>query len=103
METNTFVIGATDDFESIEALIDYIDNQDFGEGRSYAAFEFDVHDGCDPDTITMIGRGYAFSNNWSIDDTYSFVIRGKLDITELKAQEATNRRRNWDPNDPTNW
>ena len=27
----------------------------------------------------MIGRGYAFSQDWTMDDTYSFLIEGTLD------------------------
>ncbi len=27
----------------------------------------------------MIGRGYAFSQDWTMDETYSFLIEGTLD------------------------
>ena len=45
---------------------------------NYSAFEFET-DASREEDITMIGRGYAFSNDWCMDHTFSFMIRGELD------------------------
>ena len=47
--------------------------------QNYSLFEFEAPESCDQDTVTMIGRGIAFSNDWSMDDTFSCVIEGTLD------------------------
>ena len=77
-KTYTFIIGTTDDFESLDELIEHFDT----DGGTYicncSAFEFDVPEACDQDTVVMIGRGLAFSNDWSMDDTYSTCIQGSL-------------------------
>ena len=41
-----------------------------------AAYVFEAPESCDQYTVTMIGRGIAFSNDWCMDDTYSCVIDG---------------------------
>ena len=82
MSTNTytFIIGSADDFESLEALIDYVEaNHDRGM-LNYSIFEFDEPADLPMDTITMIGRGMAFSNDWCMDDTFSTCIRGAVGI-----------------------
>ncbi len=80
MNTYTFIIGSMDDFESLEALIDYVDaNNDRGT-LNYSIFEFDEPADLPLDTITMIGRGMAFSNDWCMDDTFSTCIRGALEV-----------------------
>ena len=85
MKTYTFIIGTTDDFESMDELIEHF------EGSSYpssicncSAFQFEAPTQCDQDTVTLIGRGIAFSNDWCMDDTYSCVVEGTLDASELK-------------------
>lgn len=79
MKTYTFVIGTSDDFESLDNLIDYYDQYDIGGDRNYQAIEFEAPDGADEETITMIGRGLAFSSDWCMDDTYSFLHVGRID------------------------
>lgn len=115
MKVNTFVIGTTDDFQSIEELIDYVDANGSKGFRKYQVIQFDAPDNSDPDTVTMIGRGHAFSNDWSMDDTFSFVIEGTLDEQAennmfeegVKARETSKKNvalaATWNPNDPTNW
>ena len=66
---------------------------------------------CDEKTVTMIGRGIAFSNDWCMDDTYSFLVHGPLDgdaekdmfEAGVKAREQSKGMKPWNPNDPTNW
>lgn len=78
-KTYTFIIGTTDDFESLDELIEHF------EGSSYpssicncSAFEFEVPEECNQDTVVMVGRGLAFSSDWSMDDTFSTCIEGRL-------------------------
>ena len=86
MKTYTFVIGSADDFESIEDLIDCADQhhtQDahwdgVNAGLNYSIHEFEAPDGSDEETATLIGRGIAFSNDWCMDHTFSFVVHGSL-------------------------
>ena len=114
MKTNTFVIGSMDDFETINELIDYVEANGTKGFRNYSVFEFDAPDQCNPDTITMIGRGHAFSNDWCMDHTFSFVIEGVLGSSAEEASSAaaakvqemmkgTTSGDSWDPSDPANW
>ncbi len=82
MKTYTFLIGTTDDFESMDEMLNHF------EGSSYpssicncSAFEFKAPAECDQDTVTMIGRGIAFSNDWCMDDTYNCIIDGSIEDT----------------------
>ena len=70
--TYTFVIGTTDDFESIDALLYHIGQAPL----NYSTFEFVAPAGLDEDVVTMIGRGMAFSEDWCMDDTVSWVVKG---------------------------
>ena len=81
MKTYTFLIGTTDDFESMDDMLHYIENKPAtGVMKSnYSIFEFEAPESCDQETVTMIGRGIAFSNDWAMDDTFSCVIEGALD------------------------
>ena len=80
MKTYTFLIGTTDDFESIDELINHFENSSYPNSIcNCSAFEFEAPESCDQDTVTMIGRGIAFSNDWCMDDTLSCVIEGTLD------------------------
>ncbi len=79
MKTYTFLIGTTDDFESMDELIDHFES---GGGEyicNCSAFEFEAPTECDKETVTLIGRGLAFTADWCMDDTYSCVIEGTLD------------------------
>ena len=78
MRKFTFLIGTTDDFESIEDL----KNTYFNGGvtdRNMSVFTFDVPDvGTNSLTVhdiaTYIGRGLAFSNDWCMDGTLSCLL-----------------------------
>ena len=80
MKTYTFLIGCMDDFESIDDMIDYIENKPtVGVIKSnYSIYEFEAPDDCDEETVTLIGRGIAFSNDWCMDHTFSFLVRGEI-------------------------
>ena len=83
MKTYTFAIGSSDDFEGVEDLMDYVEaNHDKGF-QNYSIFEFDCPADCSQELVTMIGRGYAFSEDWTMDDSYSFLIEGSMQDTEV--------------------
>ena len=80
MKTYAFLIGTADDFETIDELIEHFENSSYPSSIcDCSAFEFEAPAECDEDTVTMIGRGIAFSNDWTMDDTYSFLVHGPLD------------------------
>lgn len=91
MKTYTFIIGSTDDFETIEDLIDCADRHDAQNahwdgpngGLNYSIFEFDCPSNCSEETVTMMGRGYAFSSDWCMDDTLSFLIEGTIQTASV--------------------
>ena len=127
-KTYTFVIGTSDDFEGIADLIDYYDQEGIGGHLNYQAIEFEAPEGADEETVTMIGRGHAFSNDWSMDGTFSFLHEGNIptateewfvrqgDIAEEElaptgGYKAASEQQSVDlfdngeyhPNDPRNW
>jgi hypothetical protein len=78
MKVYTFIIGSMDDFESLDALIDYVEvNSDKGF-QNYSCFEFDCPADCSEELVISMGRGYAFSNDWCMDGTFSFLIKGTV-------------------------
>ena len=78
MKTYTFIIGTMDDFDFIESLVDYVEQEGYRGDLNYSVFEFDCPADCSEETVTMIGRGIAFSNDWCMDDTFSCVIGGSV-------------------------
>ena len=85
MKTYTFLIGTTDDFESMDELIQHFGDSNYPSSIcNCASYEFEAPESCDQETTTLIGRGIAFSNDWCMDDTYSCVVEGTLDASELK-------------------
>ena len=82
MKAYTFLIGSTDDFESMDEMLDHFEELSISNDSSIcncASYEFKAPAGCDKDTVIMIGRGIAFSNDWCMDDTYSCVVDGGLE------------------------
>ena len=71
-----FVIGSTDDFESVNDLHIAAEARALGGtvDLNFSCHPFSVPSGLDEDTINLIGRGLAFSNGWWEDDTISFVM-----------------------------
>ena len=84
MKKYTFLIGTMDDFESMEEMLDYIENKpSTGVMKSnYSIYEFEAPVECDQDTVTLIGRGIAFSNGWCMDDTFSCLVEGSVDTVK---------------------
>jgi len=91
VKTYTFLIGTMDDFESVDELLNHFENSSYLNSIcNCSAFEFEAPESCDQDTVAMIGRGIAFSNNWSMDDTFSCVVDGTLDeppTTQIKMHD----------------
>ena len=85
MRNFTYVIGSTDDFESLEALRTYFanhgsDTDDGGVYPNYSVYDVSLSEGTAvvgydklSDVATMIGRGEAMSDGWCLDDTFSFI------------------------------
>jgi len=73
-----FLIGTTDDFESLEDLKNTYFNGGVTE-RNMSVFTFDVpavgtNSLTVHDIATYIGRGLAFSNDWCMDGTLSTLL-----------------------------
>ena len=79
MKTYTFVIGSTDDFETIEALEDYVEQHGSDGMANYSVFEFTVPRNLMEEDVTLIGRGFAFSNDWCMDGSFSFLFEGTVE------------------------
>ena len=71
-----FVIGSTDDFESVNDLHIAAEARALGNtvDLNFSCHPFSVPSALDEDTINLIGRGLACSNGWCEDDTISFVM-----------------------------
>jgi len=74
-----FLIGTTDDFESIEDLKNTYFNGD--TDRNMSVFPVSLDESCKVkgyDTLeeiaTMIGRGEAMSADWCLGDTYNCLL-----------------------------
>ena len=76
MKTYTFLIGTADDFESLDELIQHFETGGGTHICNCSAYVFEAPESCSQNTVTMIGRGIAFSNDWCMDDTYSCVVEG---------------------------
>jgi hypothetical protein len=79
MRNFIYLIGTTDDFESIEDLKNAYFNDD--TERNMSVFPVEISEACRVvgyDTIeeiaTMIARGEAFSSGWCMDDTLSTLL-----------------------------
>ena len=71
-----FVIGSTDDFDSVNDLHIAAEARALGGDvdLNFSRHAFSVPSALDEDTIILIGRGLAFSNGWCEDDTISFLM-----------------------------
>ena len=123
MKTYTFIIGSMDDFEGVEDLMDYVEQEGLNGSLNYSVHEFEAPKECDPSTVQLIGYGIAFENDWSQDGTLSFFIEGALATQSEKdmfnagveAREAQKESRrtptqsidpydvDWPTNDPRKW
>jgi len=73
MITYSFIIGSCDDFETGEDLLQYFLNG--GGSLNASRFDYDLPNNASQETIVMVGRGHAFSNDWCMDDTISMVCQ----------------------------
>jgi hypothetical protein len=96
MKTFTFVIGSADDFEGMEDLQDYVEQEGSSGNLNYSVHEFEAHDDCDEETVTMIGRGIAFSNDWCMDHTFSFLVRGTVSDSDGKSGSQMQMHDLWE-------
>lgn len=122
MKTYTFVIGSMDDFEHIGELDDYVEEHGRDGSANYSVFEYSVPASLSDEDVTMIGRGLAFSHDWCMDGSFSFVIEGTLDEDaeksmfeagvaareKMKAQGRSELQghdpfETYNANDPVNW
>ncbi len=75
-----FLIGTTDDFESIEDLKNTYFNGN-NTYRNMSVFPVSLSEACQvvgygvlEEIATMIGRGEAMSSGWCLDDTYNCLL-----------------------------
>lgn len=80
MRKFTYIIGSTDDFDGIEALkFAYFNEPEQFAELNASVFTYDVPEvGTDSLTVrdiaALIGRGFAFGNNWCEDGTVSILL-----------------------------
>ena len=71
-----YLIGSTDDFESLEEFKNAYFNA--GDARSSrwtpSVFEFDLPMNCSNEIAVRVGRGLAFETGWCMDDTLSTLL-----------------------------
>jgi hypothetical protein len=96
MSTYTFVIGSMDDFNFLEDLMDYVDQEGADGNLNYSVFDFDEPAEIPEDTALMIGRGMAFSDGWSLDDSFSFMVKGTLDEDSLSGSGEVQNHDLWE-------
>lgn len=67
-----FLIGSTDDFESLETLTNaYFELGERIRNEGNASFyEFEVPENHDRGIAFLVGCGIAFSNSWCVDGTF---------------------------------
>ena len=99
-----------------------VEEHGFNGTRNYSVFEFDCPADSSREIVTMIGRGYAFSESWSMDDTFSFLIEGTLEglaekeMSDLGVEARQDSKPiersetqtvdvydSYNPSDPANW
>jgi hypothetical protein len=71
-----FLIGSTDDFESLEALTNaYFELGDRIRNEGNASYyEFSLPENHDRGIALLVGRGIAFTNDWCMDGTFSTLL-----------------------------
>ena len=78
IQSYIFIIGSTDDFNSIEELLEAY-NEGKLEEYNASVFSYDaplVGDAFGVDIARLIGFGHAFDNGWCQDDTVSYLMVG---------------------------
>ena len=79
MRNFIYIIGSMDDFESYEELeTAYFENK-LGD-RNASVFHIQLRESAGTDVLplrhlaTLVGRGMAFSNDWSMDHTFGDIL-----------------------------
>ena len=80
MKNFVYIIGTSDDFESIEDLKNtYFNGGPYRRNMSY--FPIEISEACKvtgyltlQELAVMIGRGEAMTDSWCLDDTVSFLL-----------------------------
>lgn len=85
----TYIIGSTDDFNDIDALLKAYNEGTLGEGNA-SVFEYDAP-AADIggfktlfkalEIAELIGQGLAFESGWCIDDTVTYLMVGEVQIS----------------------
>ena len=67
-----FLIGSTDDFDSLESLkTAYFELGELIRNKGNASFyEFEVPENLERGFAALVGCGIAFANRWCVDDNY---------------------------------
>jgi len=77
----SFIIGSCYDFETQDDLVQYF--RDGAGGLNASRYDYDLPDNASQETILMVGRGHAFSNDWCMDDTISMVCQSiEIDLID---------------------
>ncbi len=79
MRNFVYIIGSTDDFESLEGLKSaYFDDRLSGKNASVYRFQLRADSGSDRMSVQqiahLVGFGLAFSNDWGMDGTFSDLL-----------------------------
>jgi len=79
MRTFVYIIGSTDDFESLEDLTNaYLDDRLSGKNASVYRFQLRADSGTDSMSVQkiahLIGFGLAFSDDWCMEGTFSDLL-----------------------------
>ena len=81
----TYIIGSTDDFNDIDALLKAYNEGTLGEYNA-SVFEYDapaadIGDLKALELAELIGQGLAFESGWCIDDTVTYLMVGEVQIS----------------------
>jgi hypothetical protein len=81
MKTWTIIIGEAEDFDSSEDLQKFVEEQEHEPGMwaRLGMASFDAPEDLDDFFVTLIGRGLAFELGYSIDDTVSYIVSGRVE------------------------
>lgn len=80
IQSYKYIIGSTDDFNSIEDLLEAYNDGTIGEYNA-SVFSYDAPSGeiagfKAADVAALIGYGMAFESGWCMDDTVSYLMVG---------------------------
>lgn len=80
IQSYTYIIGSTDDFKDLDALLEAYNEGTLSEGNAsvyqYDAPAADVGDLKALELAELIGQGLAFESGWCMDGTVSYLMVG---------------------------